>query len=166
MAIGFTHESAPNKRLHPTTSTCRLCPLHTQGASPEAINRVRGGPQGVYSHQTALSLHELTDLMLAKIEMTVPKTFRPGVPIPRVLRLHRDDLGRDEIEKIHGVPVTTPLRSILDLWQSEQVPRDVLRNALKEAIRLGKITRNQIRAASKNPRWQRTIEKITEGNAA
>ena len=125
-----------------------------------------GDPQGVYSHQTALSLHELTDLMPARIDMTVPKTFRRGVPIPRVLRLHRDDLGRDEIEKIHGVPVTTPLRSILDLWQSEQVPRDVLRNALKEAIRLGKITRKQIRSASKNPRWQRAIEKITEGNAA
>lgn len=125
-----------------------------------------GDPQGVYSHQTALSLHELTDLMPARIEMTVPKTFRRGAPIPRVLRLHRDDLRRDEIEQLHGVPVTTPLRSILDLWQSEQVPRDILRNALNEAIRLGKITRKQIRAASENPRWQRAIEKITEGNAA
>ena len=53
------------------------------------------------------------------------EVITPGVPIPRVLRLHRDDLGRDEIEKIHGVPVTTPLRSILDLWQSEQVPRRI-----------------------------------------
>ncbi len=125
-----------------------------------------GNPQGVYSHQTALSLHELTDLMPARIEMTVPKTFRRGTPIPRALRLHYADLKRDEIENIHGVPITSPLRAILDLWQSEEVPRDMLRDALKEAIRLGKITGKQIKAASKNPHWQRTIEQIMEGNAA
>ncbi len=125
-----------------------------------------GDPQGVYSHQTALSLHELTDLMPARIEMTVPKTFRRGAPIPRALRLHYADLRGDEIENIHGVPVTSSLRAILDLWQSEEVPRDVLRDALKEATRLGKITRRQIQAASKNPQWQRAIEQITEGNAA
>lgn len=125
-----------------------------------------GNPQGVFSHQTALSLHELTDLMPARIEMTVPKTFRRGVPIPRALRLHHADLQRDEIESIHGVPVTTPLRAILDLWQSEEVPRDVLRDALKEGTQLGKITRNQIQAASKNAHWQQAIGQITEGNAA
>lgn len=125
-----------------------------------------GKPQGVYSHQTALSLHELTDLMPARIEMTVPKTFRRGAPIPRALRLHYANLRRDEIESIHGVPATTPLRVILDLWQSEQVPGDVLRGALKEATRLGKITRKQIQAASKNPQWMRAIEQIMEGNAS
>ena len=125
-----------------------------------------GNPQGVYSHQTALSLHDLSDLMPARIDMTVPRTFRRGAPIPRALRLHRADLRRDEIEHIHGVPVTTALRAILDLWQSDEVPRDVVRDALKEGTRLGKITGKQIRAASKNPHWQRTMEQITEGNAA
>ncbi len=125
-----------------------------------------GNPQGVYSHQTALSLHELTDLMPARIEMTVPKTFRRGAPIPQALRLHYAELRRDEIENSHGVPVTTPLRAILDLWQSEEVPRDILREALKQGTRLGKITRRQILAASKNPNWQQAIKQITEGNAA
>jgi predicted transcriptional regulator of viral defense system len=124
-----------------------------------------GKPQGVYSHQTALSLHELTDLMPARIEMTVPKKFRRGVPIPQALRLHHADLRRGEIESIYGVPVTTPLRAILDLWQSEEVPRDVLRDALKEAIRQGKIIRKQIQAAAKNPHWQQAIEQVMEGNA-
>jgi hypothetical protein len=104
--------------------------------------------------------------MPARIEMTVPRTFRRGVPIPRVLRIHHADLRPDEIEDIHGVPVTTPLRAILDLWQSEEVPRDILRNALKDATQLGKITRRQIQAASKNPHWQRAIHQFAEGNAA
>jgi predicted transcriptional regulator of viral defense system len=125
-----------------------------------------GDPQGVYSHQTALGLHELTDLMPARIEMTVPKTFRRGAPIPRALRLHYADLRRNEIENIHGVPVTTPLRAILDIWQSEEVPQEALRDALKDATRRGKITGKQIQAASRNPHWQLAIEQITEGNAA
>src|SRR5215470_17482939 len=31
--------------------------------------------QGVYSHQTALTLHDLSDVMPAKLHMTVPPTF-------------------------------------------------------------------------------------------
>jgi predicted transcriptional regulator of viral defense system len=35
-----------------------------------------GVSQGVYRHETALSLHDLTDLMPSKLHMTVPKSFR------------------------------------------------------------------------------------------
>jgi predicted transcriptional regulator of viral defense system len=125
-----------------------------------------GHPQGVYSHRTALSLHELTDLMPAKIEMTVPKTFRRGAPIPRILRLHYDNLQQDEIDRINGVPVTSALRAILDLWQSEEVSRDILRNAIKEGTRQGKISSKQIQAASKSRKWGKAMVKIAKGSAA
>jgi predicted transcriptional regulator of viral defense system len=125
-----------------------------------------GQPQGVYSYRTALSLHDLTDLMPTKIDMTVPKPFRRGTPIPRILRLHYDDLHQDEIEKINGVPVTNALRAILDMWQSEEVSRDILRAALKEGIRLGKISSKQIQTASKSRKWGKLMAEITEGRAA
>ncbi len=125
-----------------------------------------GQPQGVYSYRTALSLHDLTDLMPAKIDMTVPKPFRRGTPIPRILRLHYDNLHQDEIEKINGVPVTNALRTILDMWQSEEVSRDILRAALKEGIRLGKISSKQIQTASKSRKWGKLMAEITEGRAA
>src|SRR5690348_5433492 len=32
-------------------------------------------PEGVYSHETALSLHDLSDAMPAKLHMTVPTSF-------------------------------------------------------------------------------------------
>ena len=35
-----------------------------------------GNPEGVYSHQTALSIHELSDANPAKLHVTVPTTFR------------------------------------------------------------------------------------------
>jgi hypothetical protein len=52
------------------------------------------------------------------------------------------------------------------MWQSEEVSRDILRAALKEGIRLGKISSKQIQAASKSRKWRKPMEEITEGDAA
>ena len=121
-----------------------------------------GQPQGVYSHRTALGIHDLTDLMPAKIDMTVPKSFRRGSSLPRILQLHYDDLRQDEIEMINGVPVTNSLRTILDMWQSEEVSSDILRAALKEGIRQGKISSKQIQAASKSRKWGKLSRMIMQ----
>ena len=40
-----------------------------------------GVPEGVYSHQTALSIHELSDINPSKLHMTVPPTFRSQRPL-------------------------------------------------------------------------------------
>lgn len=44
-------------------------------------------PEGVYSHQTALSLYELSDLNPAKLHMTVATHFRRNSEIPGIHRL-------------------------------------------------------------------------------
>ena len=59
-------------------------------------------PTGVFSHQTGLSLHDLTDANPAKLDLTVPPNFRRGVPIPKVLRLHRDDVRAEDLEILYG----------------------------------------------------------------
>jgi predicted transcriptional regulator of viral defense system len=101
-------------------------------------------PTGVYSHQTALSLHDLTDANPAKLDLTVPTNFRRGVPIPKVLRLHRGDLQSEDLETLLGVPVTTAIRSIVDVWKEESLPKPVLREAFREAMKQGKITKTQV----------------------
>src|SRR5580704_8600615 len=72
-------------------------------------------PEGTYSHDTALSLHELSDIMPSKLHMTVPKDFRRNSRIPEVLVLHRADLSESDIEQMQGVRVTRPLHTVLDL---------------------------------------------------
>src|SRR6202162_4200695 len=72
-------------------------------------------PQGVYSHQTALSLHNLSDVMPAKLHMTVPKSFRRNSGLPRVLVLHFANLSQIDIAAAHGVRVTRTMRNIVDL---------------------------------------------------
>src|SRR5204862_6824115 len=60
-------------------------------------------PQGVFSHATALSLHELSDVMPAQLHMTVPPGFRRMAAIPDVMRLHRARRGERDVQKIDGV---------------------------------------------------------------
>ena len=105
--------------------------------------------QGVYSHQTALSLHDLSDVMPAKLHMTVPPTFRRSSEIPRVLVLHYADLPEGDVEVSRGVRVTKPIRTILDLLTGGEVPLATLQQALREGLRRGVIRKSEIAEARK-----------------
>jgi len=111
-------------------------------------NRGEAG-QAVFSHQTALSLHDLSDVMSAKLHMTVPKSFRRNSEIPRVLVLHFADLSQNDIGAAEGVRVTKPMRTILDLLEAGDVPPATLRQTLREGLRRGLIRRSEIAEARK-----------------
>src|ERR1700694_2561703 len=100
-------------------------------------------PEGAYSHDTALSLHELSDIMPSKLHMTVPKRFRRNSRIPEILVLHRADLAEGDVQEMYGMRVTRPLRTILDLLQAGQVDRNLVRQAIDEAMRRGLVSRKQ-----------------------
>jgi|SRR5208283_415602 len=106
--------------------------------------------QGVYSHQTALSLHDLSDVMPAKLHMTVPRSFRRNSEIPRVLFLHFADLLQSDIGVAHGVRVTKPMRTILDLIAGGEMTLSTLREAMREGVRRGLIRRSEIAEARKH----------------
>ncbi len=104
----------------------------------------KGEPQGVYSHETALSLYDLSDLNPAKIYMTVPPGFRRNSAIPGVLVLHVGSLRKDEIEAMHGFRVTRPLRAIADLLIDNSVELGHLRQAVREAFQRGLLSMGEI----------------------
>ena len=115
-----------------------------------------GEPEGVYSHQTALSIHELSDLNPAKLHMTVPAAFRRTAKTPNVLVLHRANLSQTDIEPRQGFAVTRPLRTIADLAAAESTSRDIVEQALIEGRRRGVITAREISTLGRNaplPRW-------------
>ena len=103
-----------------------------------------GEPEGVYSHQTALSIHELSDLNPAKLHMTVPAAFRRTAKTPNVLVLHRANLSQTDIEPRQGFAVTRPLRTIADLAAAESTSRDIVEQALIEGRRHGVITAREL----------------------
>jgi predicted transcriptional regulator of viral defense system len=99
-----------------------------------------GEPEGVYSHQTALSIHELSDVNPVKLHMTVPATFRRRAKLPKILVLHCASLDEKSVEQRQGFAVTRPLRSIADLAATESVSRDIVEQALSEGRQRGLIT--------------------------
>ncbi len=100
-------------------------------------------PQGVYSHQTALSIYELTDLQPARLHMTVPPRFRRRSVIPGILVLHRADLPAQDVVQMEGYHVTRPIRAIVDLLLSQEVHSEVLRGGLRDGLRTGLITMDE-----------------------
>ena len=115
---------------------------------------------GVYSHQTALSLHELSDLNPAKLHMTVPTNFRRNSDIPGIVVLYYGDLLKSEIQTGPGYKYTRPLRTILDLIEAGTVERTFIRQALRQAVDRGLITRQQLRNAQLSETSRKMVEDV------
>ncbi len=108
-------------------------------------------PQGVYSHQTALSVYGLSDIMPVKLHLTVTPGFRRSRPIPGVLQLHRARLAAQDIVKLRGFAVTRALRTMLDLSADQSVPFDIIRQAFEEGTRRGLVTLTELERARTLP---------------
>jgi predicted transcriptional regulator of viral defense system len=103
-----------------------------------------GKVQGVWSHETALELYELSDVMPAKLHMTVPKKFRKGTSIPKNLILYFSDLPKEEIRAQQGYKITTPLRTLIDIVEEEALSEDLIVQAIQDALKKGLLTRKQL----------------------
>ncbi len=92
----------------------------------------QGEVQGVWSHETALDLYELCDIMPAKLHLTVPHNFRKSIPISSVLKLYYADLREKDWTEQQGYRVTTPIKTLLDLAETRQISDDLLKQAVIE----------------------------------
>jgi len=106
--------------------------------------------QGVYSHQTALGLYDLSDVMPSKLHMTVPLSFRKNSVIPAVLVLHYADLPAKAIEEREGFRVTRPIQTILDLSQSQELSPALLAQAFGEARKRGLVAETEVKEHRRN----------------
>jgi predicted transcriptional regulator of viral defense system len=120
-------------------------------------------PTGVFSHQTALSLHELTDANPARLDLTVPRDFRRTAPVPKALRLHYDEVPQKDQEILHDVPVTTALRATLDVWREGSLPKPTIREAFREAMKRGSITQTQVASAKRDPESAEVLAQLQNG---
>jgi predicted transcriptional regulator of viral defense system len=109
-------------------------------------------PQGVYSHETALSLFDLGDFNPADFHMIVPTTFRRNGAIPKGIVLHRRRLKPAEYTRLRGFAVCRPLRAVTDLAIDNPVITEDLRRVVAEARRRGLITETELEI--KNEEWK------------
>ena len=122
-------------------------------------------PQGVFSHDTALALYDLSDVNPSRLHMTVPRAFRRNSAIPKALVLHKADLAPSDSQDMLDVRVTTPLRTIADLIARGKTDDSILRQAITEGLARGLITRRQIERASLSPEARAGINSVAERSA-
>ena len=116
-------------------------------------------PQAVVSHQSALILYDLTDILPSRIHLTVPPGFRKDPP--EGCTIHKAVLLPADVEERTGFRVTTPLRTLLDVsagtTSAEQLEKAVIESLARGLVRRTKI----IEAARSDARYSR-LEGILE----
>ncbi|GGR30663.1 type IV toxin-antitoxin system AbiEi family antitoxin domain-containing protein [Deinococcus ruber] len=106
-------------------------------------------PQAVVSHDTALRLHDLSDIDSARIHLTIPSTFRKIAPQGVVL--HKGKVSPRDRQLRAGYTVTTPARTLVDAAKSPLSPEH-LNSAVREAITRGLVrTRTLLQAVEELP---------------
>lgn len=117
---------------------------------------LRAGPEAVVSHESALALYELSDVLPAEVHLIVPRTASRR---RRGIRQHTHQLEQDEITSRAGVPVTTVPRTLADVAAAGLAAEQV-RLALREALERGLTAKDEIvrYAAERGGRFEKIVE--------
>jgi len=99
---------------------------------------------GVFSHETALMLHELSDVLPARAHLTVPATWRRRrLRVPEGVVLHYADVPKRERAWIGVVPVTSVPRTLADC-AADHFPPDLLSAAVDQALTRGLVGKAEV----------------------
>lgn len=102
--------------------------------------------EGVFSHQTALFLHDLSDVLPAQVHLTLPEAWRKRrLRVPDGVVRHHGDVAESTRSWFGPVPATSPLRTLEDC-AAEHLPPQLLRGATLDALDRGLVTRDEIAA--------------------
>lgn len=126
------------------------------------------GAGAVVSHESALELLGLSDVIPDAVHLTVPRSER-GLRRRDGVSLHTADRppGSKEIQTIAGLPVSGPERSIVDALASGAQPEQI-ELAIHQALERGLTTPSRLRrsAASRSERVRRFVERSLREMAA
>jgi predicted transcriptional regulator of viral defense system len=116
------------------------------------------GPEAVISHDSALALYELSDLLPAEVHVTARRSAsrrQPGI------RLHTNRLRQEDVTRYEGLPVTTVPRTLADV-AAAGLADDQVQQAIQEALRRGVVTRDSLllMAARRGGRFRRLVDEI------
>jgi predicted transcriptional regulator of viral defense system len=99
---------------------------------------------GVVSHQTALALHGLSDVLPSHVHLTLPAAWRHRrFRVPQDVVLHHADVPPEDRSWFGAVPTTNARRSLNDCAKSAVSP-DLLRQAAQQALRRGLVTKAEL----------------------
>lgn len=95
---------------------------------------------GVFSHETSLALHELSDVLPALVHMTVPEAWRTRrLRVPDGLVMHYADLPERSRTWFAVVPLTTPDRALAECIETHVSP-ELVGQAIRQARQRGLVS--------------------------
>jgi predicted transcriptional regulator of viral defense system len=100
------------------------------------VASLEAGPKAAVSHESALALHELSDVLPDAIHVTVPRSASRR---HAGLTLHTNQLHPEDVTSIAGIPVTTVPRTIADVAASGLADELVIQ-AIRQAVQEGLAT--------------------------
>ena len=121
--------------------------------------------RGAISHESALALYGLSDVLPTRVHVTVPRPFhRVSAPFVQV---HLAPLPEGDARLYHGMRVTAPARTIVDAAASGTDPTQIHR-AVQEAFDRGLVDAATLRAAAvRRPnQHRRGVRKLIEDAVA
>jgi len=99
---------------------------------------------GIVSHQTALALHGLSDVLPSQIHLTLPAAWRKRrFRIPTAVVLHHADIPAQDRTWVDAVPTTNPRRTLNDCADAA-LPPELLRQAAQQALQRGLVMRTEL----------------------
>lgn len=110
--------------------------------------------QGIFSHETALSLLAVSDLAPTHVDLTVPASWRRRrLRVPAGLMLHFADVAASERSSWGPLPCTGLVRTLNDCVEAG-VEEQFLAQAVSEAVRRGQLLADdRERLRSELRRW-------------
>jgi predicted transcriptional regulator of viral defense system len=115
----------------------------------------------VVSHESALELLGLSDVVPESVHVTLPrsKRYRPAPPGVKVHTTTRN-LAPAEVVIQGGMRVTSPMRSIVDAAEGGTAPEQVIA-AVTQAVDRGMVTKAQLLGAAgeRNARVERLVRR-------
>jgi len=103
-----------------------------------------GMERAIVSHESALVLHGLSDVLPTTVHLLVSRAHR-GVRAPSGVTLHTAtaSIPNGDITTRHGIRVTTPARTIIDAARSGTAPEQI-QMAVRQALQEGRTTPDQL----------------------
>ena len=102
--------------------------------------------EGVFSHQTALALHYLSDVLPSHVHLTLSQAWsQRRLSAPDGVVLHYGNVAESERRWFGPVPATAPLRTLEDC-AAEHLPPEPLRGAALDALARGLVARRELAA--------------------
>jgi predicted transcriptional regulator of viral defense system len=166
---GFSHERLSDltmrgKFIRVQYGIYRLVHFPASRFEDMFIAHLRTGPASVISHESALAVYELSDVLPATIHVIIPRTAsrrRKGI------KLHTNQLQADEITQRDGLPVTTPARTIADVI-SDGLSFQLVKQAIIEALQRNLTNRQELlnQAERRKGSVAETIERVLHQNGS